>query len=235
MDRDDVTREFYRRLDELERHIGGRRRLMDASGQMRWPDRGVYFFFEPGELRSGSGARPRVVRVGTHALKLGSKAKLWDRLHQHRGTLRPLGGNHRGSIFRKLVGDALIARQPSLGIETWGRNDSASKQIREAERPLEILVSQRLGKMTLVFLPVEDAPGPDSDRGFIERNSIALLSAYVKPSTDAPSTDWLGHHSTRERVKRSGLWNNNHVDGEVDPRFLAVLRRLVKEAASFMG
>ena len=235
MDSNDVTREFYGRLDELEHYIGGRRRLAEASGRMRWPDRGVYFFFEPGEPRCGSGEGPRVVRVGTHALKLGSRTKLWARLRQHRGTLRPLGGNHRGSIFRKLVGDALIARQPSLGIETWGKNDSASKQIREAERPLEILVSQCLGEMTLLFLPLGDAPGPDSDRGFIERNSIALLSAYVEPSTDAPSPDWLGHHSTRERVRRSGLWNNNHVDAEVDPRCLEVLRRLVKEAASFMG
>ena len=96
-------------------------------------------------------------------------------------------------------------------------------------------MSQRLGEMTLLFLPIADAPGPDSERGFVERNSIALLSAYAKPSTDVPSPDWLGHHSTRERVRRSGLWNNNHVDAEVDPRFLEVLRRLVKKSASFMG
>ena len=100
------------------------------------------------------------------------------------------------------------------------------------ERPLEVLASQRLGEMTLLFLPLADAPG--SERAFIERNSIALLSASSNPPTDAPSPDWLGRHSTRERVRRSGLWNNNHVDADIAPRFLEVLRRLVKEAASFM-
>ena len=55
MEENDATLEFYERLDELEHHIGGRRRLAETSGRLRWPDRGVYFFFEPGESRSGSG------------------------------------------------------------------------------------------------------------------------------------------------------------------------------------
>lgn len=233
MDRNAATHEFYACIDELELHIGGRRRLAETSGRMRWPDRGVYFFFEPGESRSGSGEESRVVRVGTHALKPASGTTLWSRLRQHRGSLSPLGGNHRGSIFRKLVGDALIARHPGIGIETWGKKDSASKEIREAERPLERLVSQRIGQMTFLVLPVEDPPGPNSDRGYIERNSIALLSDYVNASNDPPSLGWLGHHSTRNRVRRSGLWNNNHVDAEFDSHFLELFRCLVDGAASF--
>ncbi len=47
-----------------------------CTGRMRWPQRGVYFFFEDGETRSGSGSRHRVVRVGTHALVSGSRATL---------------------------------------------------------------------------------------------------------------------------------------------------------------
>jgi hypothetical protein len=63
---------------------------------MVWPKRGVYFFFETGESRSDSGSGPRVVRVGTHALREGSRAKLWTRLSQHQGTITTGGGNHRG-------------------------------------------------------------------------------------------------------------------------------------------
>ena len=222
-------------MDELERHIGGRRRLADATGWVRWPTRGVYFFFEPGERRSGSGAGPRVVRVGTHALKAGSGTTLWGRLRQHRGTLNPPGGNHRGSIFRKLVGDAMTTQTPSLRIGTWGRKDSASRAVRDSERPLERLVSQRIGEMSVVFLPVEDEPGRDSLRGFIERNAIALLSSYAGSAINPPSPDWLGRHSTRERVRRSGLWNNNHVDELVDPAFPNVFRDLVSEASRFAG
>ena len=69
----------------------------------------VCFFYEAGEERSGSGVALRVVRIGTHGLTVGSRSTLWGRLSQHRGTSRGTG-NHRGSIFRLLVGIAL-ARQ----------------------------------------------------------------------------------------------------------------------------
>ena len=77
---------------------------------MSWPRRGVYFFFENGEPRSGTGAGPRVVRVGAHGLKNGARSTLWGRLSQHRGSSRSGLGNHRGSIFRLLVGVALANR-----------------------------------------------------------------------------------------------------------------------------
>ena len=142
MDRFEATRIFYSFMDELERHVGGRRCLAAATGRMQWPNRGVYFFCEAGEVRSGSGEGTRIVRVGTHALNRGSGTTLWGRLRQHRGTLRPPGGNHRGSVFRKLIGDALMAQSPSLEISTWGDKPSASRQVRDAERPLECMVSQ---------------------------------------------------------------------------------------------
>ena len=63
---------FYALLDKHARTIGGARRLADCSGQMHWPQRGVYFFRERSEDRSDTGSDPRIVRVGTHALKDGS-------------------------------------------------------------------------------------------------------------------------------------------------------------------
>ena len=98
---------FYSILDALERNIGGARKLADCSGRMRWPARGVYFFREAGEMRADTGEGPRIVRVGTHALKAGGGTKLWNRLSAHRGQQNG-GGNHRGSIFRLIVGTALI-------------------------------------------------------------------------------------------------------------------------------
>jgi hypothetical protein len=103
-------RRFYGLLAQLETTIGGARRLGDTSGRTGWPQRSVYFFREPGESRTDSGTGPRIVRVGTHALKLGSATSLWNRLSQHRGRLASGGGNHRGSIFRLIVGAALIRR-----------------------------------------------------------------------------------------------------------------------------
>jgi hypothetical protein len=89
---------FYSILGKLERSIGGPRILADCRGRMSWPARGVYFFREAVKNRSDSGQGPRIVRVGTHALKTGSKAKLWTRLSQHKRQPSTGGGNHRGPI-----------------------------------------------------------------------------------------------------------------------------------------
>lgn len=224
---DDVKR-FYASLFTLEERLGGARRLSGCSGRMEWPARGIYFFMEEGEVRTETGGGPRIVRVGTHALKAGSKTKLWTRLKQHKGTVRSGGGNHRGSIFRKIVGAALIQKE-SLEYPTWGKGDSAPREIRKYEQPLERKVSTMIGDMPFLWIAIEDEPGPDSLRGYIERNAIALLSNYGKQPVDPPSPLWLGRHCDREKVRNSGLWNSNHVDETYDPAFLDVLQRLIDE------
>ena len=236
------TQRFYGLMDRLEGRVGGTRLLAECTGGMGWPRRGLYFFFEPGETRSGSGAGLRVVRVGTHALKAGSRSTLWGRLSQHRGTARDGGGNHRGSIFRLLVGIALahragISLPPSWG---WGGDPGTAArrlgmeraEVKRSEAELEVSVSRYIGAMPFLFLGVEDEPGPASERGFIERNAIALLSAYRKASPDPASTGWRGRSSDRERVRLSGLWNNNHVDEAYDPSFLDLMEMRIDLATS---
>ena len=219
--------QFYELLTQLERKVCGARRLSECNGRMRWPQQGVYFFREAGENRTDTGDCPRVVRVGTHALRAGAGTKLWGRLSQHRGTVNPLGGNHRGSIFRLIIGAALIERN-GYSYPTWGHGNSAPRETTEGERPLEREVSAVIGAMSFLWLAVNDDPGPYSLRGYIERNAIALLSNYERAPIDPPSSEWLGHYSDREKVRQSGLWNNNHVDESYDPAFLDTLQQLIE-------
>ena len=219
--------QFYKLLAQLERKIGGARRLSECSGRMDWPRRGVYFFREAGENRSDTGEGPRIVRVGTHALKAGSKSKLWTRLSQHRGKNGGSSGNHRGSIFRLIVGQSLIERDGWV-FPHWGQGSNAPKEVRESEQPMEREVCAVIGDMPFLWLSVDDEPGPNSLRGYIERNAIALLSNYGRELIDPPSRQWLGHRSDRERVRLSGLWNSNHVDDDYDPAFLETLQQLIE-------
>ena len=213
------TRRFYELLHRLEGRIGGKRTLADCVGSMNWPNRGVYFFYEDGEVRSGSGVGPRVVRVGTHGLKTGSRSTLWARLKQHRGPASTGGGNHRGSIFRGLVGVAL-AQQHGIDLpRSWRARRVSVARVKRAEAELEARVSRHIRAMPFLWLDVGDEPGPGSERGTIERNTIALLSGY-RESLDPPSDGWLGHSSDRCGVRRSGLWNNHHVDDDYTPTFL---------------
>jgi hypothetical protein len=120
----DDLRKFYAALSVLEQKLGGARTLGSCSGRMKWPQRGVYFFRELGEERADSGGGPRVVRVGTHALKENGSTILWTRLSQHRGRVSSGSGNHRGSIFRLIVGKSLIA-QRGYEFPTWGNGNNA--------------------------------------------------------------------------------------------------------------
>lgn len=220
---------FYELMDELARRLGGPRHLSACSGRLSWPERGVYFFYEDGEERAGSGSGPRVVRVGTHALKSGSGTTLWNRLSQHRGSAGSGGGNHRGSIFRLIVGTALMARD-GHDCPTWDdRRSTAPREVRTAEQPFERHVSAVIGAMPFLWLPIEDESGPESDRGVIERGAIALLSEWGKEAIDPPSETWLGRYCSRQRVRESGLWNANHVDETYDPSFLDRLEQLVAQ------
>lgn len=231
----DIAR-FYDLLATLEQKLGGTLTLAECHGRMEWPGRGVSFFFEHGEHRSGSGAGARVVRVGTHALKSGAQSSLWQRLSQHRGTGTG-SGNHRGSIFRLLIGESIKGSGRFEDVVSWGVGSDIShaarhvqiyrEAVKELERPLEMAVSEHIHAMPFLWLAVGDKPGAQSHRGVIERGSIALLSNYWRTAIDTASSSWLGGGCTRQRVCISGLWNNNHVDENYDPSFLDLIEHYV--------
>ncbi len=222
----DITR-FYALLGNLDK-LNGTRILSDCNGRQSWPDRGVYFFMEQGEVRLQSGDGPRIVRIGTHATTATSKTKLWQRLSQHKGQEKNKGGNHRGSIFRLLVGTALIA-QNKFEENDWGKGNTASSVIKTKEHPLEMAVSTYIGQMPFYYLEIDGQAGTPSLRSYIECNSIALLSNYNKLAIDPPNPDWLGHSCNRPKVGSSGLWNQNYVDDEYDPAFLNQFEILIRK------
>ena len=231
------TCRFYDILAELEQRLGGKRTLATCSKASGWPQRGVYFFFEPGELRSVSGDGPRVVRIGTHGLKDGANSTLWGRLSQHRGSAKSRGGNHRGSIFRLLVGVAICQKDRRPPPASWGVGAHpgvaavelgiSRAAVLAAEHSLEVDVSAVIGAMPFLWLDVDDPACPASDRGVIECNSIGLVSAIGNSVADPMSSDWLGRFSDRAAVRDSGLWNVRCVSDGYRTEGLDVLARWV--------
>jgi len=219
------TDHFYLLLDELAQRVGGSRLLRDCTGAGDWPRHGVYFFFEDGEIRADGSCR--VVRVGTHALIPTSRTTLWDRLSQHRGQLKGRnygGGNHRASVFRRHVGAALIRRGdwPAGLLASWLDRDPPTQRA-EREDDIEREVSRYIGAMPFLWLGVPDR----ADRGYLERNSLALLSCLAG-CQDPPSAGWLGRDATRSEISGSGLWNVHHVYDRYDPAFLQLLAGLTQ-------
>jgi hypothetical protein len=232
---------LYALLDRLKQRVGGTRTLANLGSFRDWPHRGVYFFFEVGEIRRDSGKGARVVRVGTHALGAESQSTLRQRLGQHRGRASG-GGNHRGSIFRLLIGQALLARGDLPQCKSWGVKGDARKAaaalsmdravLSEAEAPVEQAVSRHIALMPFLWLDISDEPGPNSLRGAIEQNSIALLSNYGRELLDPPSPGWLGHSSDRSLVRGSGLWNQHHAEKAHDAGFLGMLEKVIERTVA---
>lgn len=221
--------DFYRLLKDLEKSLGGKQLFKNCNGRLSWPNRGVYFFFEPGESRTHHPKESRVVRVGTHMVSRGSKATFWNRLKTHRGT-EDGGGNHRASVFRLHLGNAIIRRSAGeISLTSWSKGQSALPEIRAAELNLEQKVSEYIGNMSLLWINVPDVAGPASDRAFIEKNSIALLSGLEGP-IDIQSDGWLGNFSTNEAIRKSGLWNVNYTDYHYDNRFIDIFAKYVDAA-----
>jgi hypothetical protein len=221
---------FYSLLARLAAATGQGRLLRELPPRSSLPDRGVYFFLEPGEHRVANPSVMRVVRVGTHGVSSGSKSTLHGRLKQHLGT-RSGGGHHRGSIFRRHVGDALLARD-GIRLATWGVGSSTPQSVRNnesavaAEAACEKRVSAYIGAMSVLWVHVPDESGPNSARAFIERNAIAMLSNQFAP-IDSASENWLGRFSPRNAIRDSALWNLNHVTEVCDPLFLDQLESFV--------
>lgn len=225
---------FYAILKRLEQLPHQGLSLAELLKSRRLPQRGVYFFREPGEARASAPESSRIVRVGTHAITASSKSTLSTRLRAHFGTSNGRG-NHRGSIFRLHVGAAMLNRDLVTN-STWGVGSVKPASLREsadaqaAETELEKRVSAYIGAMNVLWLDVDDEPSPTCIRALIERNAIALLSNHLSPH-DPQSPRWLGSYSQRDVIRRSGLWNVRHVDDSYDGGFLSMLQNATAQTA----
>ena len=229
MDRLKHLNHFYEILMELQSKTGTRT-LATSNIYMEWPQQGVYFFFESGEMRDNS-KQMRVVRVGVSKYSESPQSPLWDRLREHRGPISGKfsgGGNHRISNFRYHVGGALINRD-NLVCPSWEKLDIANASIRKKEHALEKKVSDIINNMPFLWISTDRSLRPDQLNQFIKRNAVALLSNYNAEITlDRPSPAWLGHYSPNESISLSGLWNYRNVDVVFNPKFLDYLEKLVR-------
>jgi hypothetical protein len=195
------------------------RRLKDVVAS-DMPESGVYIFFDERERRLKNRNEMRVVRVGTHGVAAGSRASLRNRIRTHFGTVAG-EGNHRSSIFRLHTGRSLINAELQAQVDSWG-DASATKNALKNERALEQAVSRYLGELFVLLIAVPGLSDKSNDRAYLEQNLIALLSNRCKP-LDPPSCEWLGLHSEKREIRKSGLWNVNHVEQPFDRNFLEVL------------
>ena len=119
---------------------------------------------------------------------------------------------------------------------TWGKGSVAPYELKSSPAALadeaawEKKVSQHIGAMEVLWVDVPDEPSSESERAFIERNAIGLLSCRRNAAVTS-STNWLGQYSHREEIRSSRLWNLRHIDENHDSAFLGRLATAVERTA----
>ena len=183
-------------MGELEERVGGQHLLRDFASVVSPGDKGVYFIFEPGEIRRESVAL-RVVRIGTHGLRAKSRSTIWTRLFEH----LMFGGR---SVFRDHVNASLLHREE---ISKSGLNHRHAA-----------CITDYIGNMRFMWVRIDGEEG-HRIRSKVEKNAIALLSDYHGLSDDKQSPNWLGKYRNNpncpkpnhKKLTKSGLWNVNFV------------------------
>jgi len=219
MNRIEKINTFYSLLEILDKKFP--KRTLSELNKSNLPIKGVYFFFDTEQTRSKS-KELKVIRIGTHAARANSKTTLYNRLKQHKGTNKGYG-NHRGSVFRELVGFCFINNQfPE--VSSWGQKNKKTN----SEKQVENTVSSYLSNLLFTVIEIPGASHKDNDRAFIEKNSISLLSNYNKEKIDANTQKWLGNGCRKDKVIKSGLWNRDYVDREqIDDDFLKSFEKYI--------
>lgn len=175
------------------------------------PADGVYLLYETGETAPiGDTTIDRIVGAGAHT----GDHRLARRLADH------VSGDRRKSAVRQHLGAALLARanpaDPQLA--AWLADGRTPMPEAEAAATTEIREC-----FTLRCIPV-----PEKDeRLALERGIIALLAQHpVAP----PSESWLGRHAAPAEIRRTGLWNTQHINA--DPLTRKQLARIETLASS---
>lgn len=182
------------------------------------PRNGIYFFCEEGEEWGHAGARPRIVRVGTHR-----QGNFRSRMGDHYlFTAKRMDFTQENpapkdrSIFRKNIGRALLNRTEDPYQEIWNidftsrsaRQSFGHRRNIEREKQIETEVTAILReRFSLTWIEVED-----QDRrmgvGSLEAKLIGTLAACEMCRA---SPTWLGRFSPKLKIVESGLWLEQHL------------------------
>lgn len=165
------------------------------------PQNGIYLLFEKGEIGHGTN---RIVRVGTHT----GQNQLRSRLEQHFVT-----ENKDRSIFRKNIGRALLRKRHDDFLVDWeidltsadARAQHLDQIDRDRTKEVERDVSHYMQEnFSFVVVPIESK----EQRLWVESQVISTVSRCC---SCRPSGNWLGNYSTKEKIRKSGLWLVNEL------------------------
>ncbi len=168
-----------------------------SAGYSDIPKNGIYVLFEKDEVAHGC---DRIVRIGTHT----GDGQLKNRIGQHFEN-----ENKNRSIFRKNIGRCFLKQDNDPYLDIWELDTTtkAKKDLyapiidREFEKKIEKRISEYIQtnfSFILFKVPTKE------ERLYFEARLIGTVSRCEECK---PSDKWLGLYSSKDKIKKSGLWN----------------------------
>ena len=153
---------------------------------------GIYLVFEKGEKYLGF---DRIVRIGTHTSTGRLKQRLKDHFHV---------GNKDGSIFRKNIGKALLARRNDSYLESWTLDTSSEENRKFVDRQIQSRIEEEVTTYLQANLSFTVFSVKSKDERL--RLEEAIISTLNVARDFGPSPSWLGNCSPEKEIRESGLW-----------------------------
>lgn len=202
------------------------------------PKNGIYFFYQQGELNAHDG-KLGIVRVGTH-----KDNNFRSRISEHYllDGMKRFESNSPApkdrSIFRKNIGRALLNKKNSEYLPIW-EQDFTTKAVQQKYRhkrntafeyTVETEIADILRKtFSFRFIEIDDQELRMGKKG-LEGRLIGTLSHC---SLCKPSSQWLGHHSSKKQIRESGLWLIQHLnDDGITDKDKDLISRLISDFKS---
>lgn len=194
---------------ELEIHklFNNKKRYSFPFNQYRKeiPNNGIYIIFEQGEKYCDL---DRIVRIGTHT----GNNQLYSRLKEHF-----IKKNKNRSIFRKNIGRCILNMEYNSYLRIWNLDTTSAEERNanskwvdiEFEKQLEERISNYIQeKLSFCIIKVNTK----EERLYWESK---IASTLAQADDIVPSPEWLGNYSPKEKIRESGLWQVNGLEGEI--------------------
>lgn len=157
------------------------------------PDFGVYIFYEKGEFAFGGN---RIVRIGITIGYYDVTGKvvgktLHDRIKNH------YKGSKRKSVFRRKIGETFLSNDLDA-VKKWNNKESKNLEIEEE------VSNYMVRNMTFKVIEIYDV----KKREELEKRLIGTVSNC---KNCCPSENWFGKNSPKEKIRKSGLWQEDHL------------------------
>ncbi len=192
---------------ELHKLFNNQKRYSFPFSQHRKeiPNNGIYIIFEQGEKYQNF---DRIVRIGTHT----GNNQLYSRLKEHF-----IKKNKNRSIFRKNIGRCILNMEHNSYLRIWNLDTTSAEKSNansnwvdiEFEKQLEERISNYIQeRLSFCIIKVNTK----EERLYWESK---IASTLAQADDIVPSPEWLGNYSPIEKIRESGLWQVNGLEGEI--------------------